>query len=218
MLAIIQRDLILAYRSMGQAINPLIFFLITISLFPLAIGTNPETLYLIGTGVVWIAALLASLLTLDNLFRIDYEDGNLELTLLSTEWLPLLCLAKVFAHWMVTCLPLLFVTPLAAYLYGLDEQTIKILIISLLIGTPILSLIGSINMALTTRLGQSNLLLAILCMPFYVPVLIFSTMSINLYQNGLDGSPYLYLLLAMLIISIVLVPFATAAAIKVSME
>lgn len=218
MLAIIQRDLILAYRSMGQAINPLIFFLITISLFPLAIGTNTETLYLIGTGVVWIAALLASLLTLDNLFRIDYEDGNLELMLLSTEWLPLLCLAKVFAHWMVTCLPLLFVTPLAAYLYGLDEQTIKILIISLLIGTPILSLIGSINMALTTRLGQSNLLLAILCMPFYVPVLIFSTMSINLYQNGLDGRPYLYLLLAMLIISIVLVPFATAAAIKVSME
>jgi len=218
MLSIIQRDLILAFQSIGKILNPLLFFLITLSLFPLAIGSNVEMLYTIGAGVVWVAALLSSLLTLDNLFRSDYEDGNLELLLLSIEWLPLICLAKVFAHWLVSCLPLLLITPISVYLYALDEQTVKILVISLLVGTPILSLIGSINTALTIRLGQANVLLAVLCLPFYVPVLIFSTMSINLYQSGLDGSAYLYLLGAMLIMSIILVPFATASALRISME
>ncbi len=215
---IFKRDFLLAFRSLSQVMNPLLFFLMTIALFPFGIGPGHDTLALIAPGAIWIAALLATLLTLDGLFRTDYEDGTLDLFLLNPEPLPLIVLSKVLAHWMITGLPLILISPLACHLLFLDWESTQLLILTLLLGTPILSLIGSVHMALTVSLGRGNLLLAILTIPFYVPVLIFSTMVIELAKNGLDISGYLQLLAAMLILAITLTPIATALALRVSVE
>ena len=218
LIAIIQRELLLAMRSFSQILNPLLFFLMTIVLFPLGISPETTTLQTIGPGVIWIAALLATLLTLDNLFRSDYEDGALDQLLLNQESLSLVVMAKVFAHWCVTGLPLILISPLMGAMLFLPAETIWLLMLTLLIGTPILSLIGSIHMALTINLGRGNMLLSILTVPFYVPVLIFATMIIELSRGGMDYSGQLQLLVAMLVLSLVLAPLATAMALRISAE
>jgi len=214
----IKRDLLLASRSLSQVINPLLFYFITISLFPLAVGPDTDLLQQIAPAVIWMAALLASLLTLDNLFRSDYEDGSLELILLSPESLTLLALAKILTHWCITGLPVILLTPVAAYMFSLDTRTTLLLMLTLLLGTPILSLIGSITTALTVRIGRGNLLLAILSLPLYVPVLIFSTLAITTYQQGMDISGHLLLLAALLVFAFTLAPLASAAALRISMD
>lgn len=216
--SIIQRDLMLAMRSFNQVLNPLLFFVMTISLFPLGVGPEKATLQLIAPGIIWIAALLATLLTLDAVFRTDYEDGSLDLMLLNQEPLPVIVLSKIFAHWLLTGLPLIIISPITCYLLYMDWASTKLLILTLLIGTPILSLIGSIHMALTVGLGRGNLLLTILTIPFYVPVLIFSTMIIDLANNELPIFGHLQLMVAMLLMALALAPLATAMALRISTE
>ncbi len=216
--AIIKRDLMLAMRSLNQVLNPLLFFVMTISLFPLGIGPEKVTLQLIAPGIIWIAALLATLLTLDAVFRTDYEDGSLDVMLLNQEPLAAIVLSKVFAHWLLTGLPLIIISPITCYLLYMDWSSTQLLMLTLLIGTPILSLIGSIHMALTVGLGRGNLLLTILTIPFYVPVLIFSTMIIDLAKNDLPIFGHLQLMIAMLLLTLALAPLATAMALRISTE
>lgn len=217
-LAVVQRDLRLAYRSLSQVLNPLLFFLMTVALFPLGISPSAEVLSSLAPGIIWIAALLATLLTLDGLYRTDFEDGSLHDFLLAEQPLSVLILCKVIAHWMITGLPLLIISPLACYLLFMSADDIVLMMITLLLGTPILSLIGSIHMALTVGLGRGNLLLAILTIPFYVPVLIFATAIVDMSRNGLDTSGHFLLLAAMLVLSLTLAPLASALALRVSVE
>ena len=217
-LAIIKRDLSLAMRSINQVLNPLLFFVMTIALFPLGIGPEKSSLELIAPGIIWIAALLATLLTLDAMFRSDYEDGSLDLMLTNQEPLAALVLSKVFVHWLLTGLPVILISPVVCYLLYMDWGSTKLLMITLLIGTPILSLIGSIHMALTVGLGRGNLLLTILTIPFYVPVLIFSTMIIDLAKNQLAISGHIQLMIAFLLLALALAPLATAMALRISNE
>lgn len=216
--SIFVRDITLAMRSLNQVFNPLLFFIMTITLFPLGIGPEQTTLQQIAPGIIWVAALLATLLTLDGIFRTDYEDGSLDLFLLNKEPLALIVLSKVLAHWMITGLPLIIISPVAGYLMYQDWQSTLLMMLTLLIGTPVLSLIGSVHMALTVSLGRGNLLLTILTIPFYVPVLIFSTMIIDLASNGLPIAGHLQLMAAMLLLALALAPIATALALRISIE
>ena len=184
LLALIERDLKLAYRHRGALAYPLLFFVIVISLFPLAVGSTPEVLRNIGPGVIWVAALLATLLGLETLFRSDYEDGSLEQIILSPHSNLALVFAKVAAHWLLTGLPLLIISPLLAFMMHMDAPTLKILCLSLLLGTPTLSLIGAVGVALTVSLQRSGLLLTLLVLPLYVPVLIFGANAVHSAANG----------------------------------
>ena len=159
LLALMQRDLKLAYRHRGALAYPLLFFVIVTSLFPLAVGSTPEVLRNIGPGVIWVAALLATLLGLETLFRSDYEDGSLEQIILSPHSISVLVFAKVAAHWLLTGLPLLIISPLLAFMMHMDASTLKTLCLSLLLGTPTLSLIGAVGVALTVSLQRGGLLL-----------------------------------------------------------
>ena len=218
LLALIERDLKLAYRHRGALAYPLLFFVIVISLFPLAVGSTPEVLRNIGPGVIWVAALLATLLGLETLFRSDYEDGSLEQIILSPHSNSVLVFAKVAAHWLLTGLPLLIISPLFAFMMHMDAPTLKILYLSLLLGTPTLSLIGAVGVALTVSLQRSGLLLTLLVLPLYVPVLIFGANTVHSAANGLPVLGQLYMLGAMLSLSIVLVPIAITAALRASLN
>ena len=218
LLALIERDLKLAYRHRGALAYPLLFFVIVISLFPLAVGSTPEVLRDIGPGVIWVAALLATMLGLETLFRSDYEDGSLEQIILSPHSISALMFAKVAAHWLLTGLPLLIISPLLAFMMHMDAPTLKILCLSLLLGTPTLSLIGAVGVALTVSLQRSGLLLTLLVLPLYVPVLIFGANAVHSAANGLAVLGQLYMLGAILALSIVLVPIAITAALRASLN
>ena len=214
----VKRDLIVVFRSPGDIVNPLMFYLMGITLFPLGVGPGPSLLATIAAGVLWSLALLAALLSLDALFRRDFEDGTLEQVVMHVEPLFLGALAKVAAHWLVTGLPLALVTPVAALLLYLPPETVGILFASLLLGTPILSLLGAVGAALTMGLRRGSLLLVLLVLPLYVPVIILGAGAVTAVTNGLDPTPQLKWLGACLMLALTGAPFATAAALRIGLE
>jgi heme exporter protein B len=217
-LILIRRDLMLAVRHRAEMANPVLFFILVTSLFPLGIGANPALLQAVAPGVIWVAALLAALLSIENLFRSDFEDGSLEQYLLSSHPLSVLVLAKITAHWLVTGLPLLLISPLLGILMGLPIDAIKILFITLLLGTPVLSLIGAVGVALTVGLRKGGMILSLLVLPLYVPVLIFASSAVDSAAAGLPVTAHLSLITALLVLALSLSPFATAAALRVSLS
>jgi heme exporter protein B len=215
---LLRRDLLLAYRRRSEIANPLIFFVLITSLFPLGLGTDAGVLRTIGPGVIWVAALLASLLSLDGMFRSDFEDGSLEQFMLSAHPVSILVMAKVFAHWLVTGLPLLAVSPLLGVLLSIPAEGIGMLMLTLLLGTPVLSLIGAVGVALTIGLRQGGVILSLLVLPLYVPVLIFATDAVGTTIAGIPVTAQLYILAAMLVLAVSLAPLATAASLRVSLS
>ncbi|XQW84443.1 heme exporter protein CcmB [Thalassotalea piscium] len=213
---VFKRDMTIALRHKDDIINPLLFFIIVITLFPLGIGPEPNTLTRIAPGIIWVAALLATLLSLDRLFKSDYNDGSLEQLLLSPNPIFLLVLGKIAAHWVLTGLPLLIVAPLLAVLLHLNEDSYLALFLTLLIGTPILSFIGAIGVALTVGIKKGGVLLSLLILPLYIPVLIFATSAIDTAAMNLPYSGQLAIIGALLIGSLTLAPLAVSAALKVS--
>ncbi|MBW7984978.1 heme exporter protein CcmB [Enterobacillus tribolii] len=218
LMTLLRRELKIALRNASEIINPLWFFLIVITLFPLSIGPEPQLLARIAPGVVWVAALLASLLSLERLFKDDYLDGSLEQLMLMPSPLALTVLGKVIAHWLVTGLPLLILSPLVALLLAFDAATWRAVALTLLLGTPTLSFIGAIGVALTVGLRKGGVLLSLLVLPLYIPVLIFATSTIDAASMGLPIGGYLAILGAMLAGSMTLAPFAAAAALRVSVQ
>lgn len=216
--AIIRRDLVLALRRRSEVANPLLFFILVITLFPLGIGAQPHLLQAIAPGIIWVSALLAAMLSLDSLFRSDFDDGSLEQILLSSHPASILVLAKIIAHWLVTGLPLLIVAPLLAIFLGMPTHSLGILLLTLLLGTPVLSLIGAIGVALTVGLRKGGMILSLLVLPLYVPVLIFASNAVEIAGSGLPVTAQINILISILIMATVLAPWPTAAALKMSIN
>lgn len=212
------RDLLIAFKRKNDILNPFMFFVIVVSLFPLAISPEPSKLAEISAGVVWIAVLLSAMLSMDSLFRADFEDGSLEILLLSPHPLFFLVLAKNLSHWLISGLPVVLASPLLGYMLNLPSASYTTLFLSLLIGTPTLSLIGSIAVALTVGLGSRGLILAVITLPFSVPVLIFGTLAVQASATGLPAGGYLALMLALLAGSLSLAPLTSAAALRISVS
>jgi len=215
---VVVRDLMLAWRRRADVLSTLFFFVIVVSLFPLGIGPETQLLRSIAPGVVWVAALLASMLSLGRVFQNDEQDGTLEQLLLTPQPLYLVVLGKVLAQWLVSEVPLVLIAPLLGIQFGLDPNTLLILFVSLLIGTPILSLIGSIGAALTLGLRGGGTLIALLILPLYIPVLIFGAGAVDASINSVSSHANLYLLGAFLVVSLVFAPWATSAALRISLE
>jgi heme exporter protein B len=217
-MTVLKRDLLLAFRRRSDVATTLFFFLIVSSLFPLGIGPEPAVLSSIAPGVLWVAALLAGMLSLTRLFAADFADGSLEQMLLSPQPLTLLVTAKVLAHWLICGLPVVLLAPLIGLQYALPNDALLVLIISLLLGTPALSLIGAIGAALTLGVRGSGLLVALLVLPLYIPVLIFGAGAVAASQHGMSAQAHLSLLAACSLLALVLAPLATAAALRISVE
>lgn len=215
---IVRKDLLGAFRQQSDILNPIWFFVIVVTLFPLGIGTDPALLARIAPGIIWVAALLAALLSFERLFKDDYIDGSLEQMMLAPHSLTWLVCAKVFTHWLLTGLPILLVSPLLAVFLSLEENTFWALFLTLLIGTPILSLLGAIGVALTIGLRKGGVLLSLIMLPLSIPILIFSTMAIDAASFGQPYLGLLALLGAMLVGAITLAPFAIAASLRVSVS
>ncbi|WP_028117132.1 heme exporter protein CcmB [Ferrimonas senticii] len=213
---VLKRDLQIAFRHRGDIFNPLMFFVMVVTLFPLGIGPEPNTLMEIAPGIIWVAALLSSMLSLERLFKSDYADGSLEQMMLSPQPLSLMVLAKVLAHWLVTGVPLILMSPLLAVLLNLSDNAYLALMSTLAIGTPILSLLGAIGVALTVGLPKGGVLLSLLILPLYIPVLIFATSAIDAASMNLPFTGHLAILAALFVGSLVLAPVAISAALRVS--
>lgn len=214
----IVRDLLISFRNPADALNPLVFFVIVITLFPLGIGPSRETLAEIAPGVIWVAALLSTLLSVDLMFRSDFDDGSLEQMAVSREPLIMIVGGKVMSHWLVTGLPLTLLSPVLAMMLFVNADGIKAIVFSLLLGTPILSLLGSIGGGLTVGLRKGGVLVAILILPLYVPLLILGTAMIQTGVQGGDYTGHALWLGAMLALSVALAPIATAASIRISLS
>jgi len=212
------RDLTLAIRSKSEVVTTLLFFVIVVSLFPLGVGPERDMLAQIAPGVLWVAALLASMLALNRLFSSDYMDGTLEQMLVASQPLSLIVLTKVLAHWLVTGLPLVVISPLLGMQLGLDKQSISILTLTLLVGTPILSLIGAVGAGLTLGVRGGGVLLSLLVLPLYIPVLIFGASAIEAVRTGMEFEGQLSLLVAFLVLALVLAPWGTASALRISLD
>ena len=217
-LATLKRDLLVAFKRKNDIVNPFMFFIIVCSLFPIGISPDPERLGEIAAGVLWISALLASLLAMDSLFRNDFEDGSLEQLLISPHPLYFLVLAKNIAHWLISGLPVVIISPVVAYMLRLPGDSYGTLFATLLIGTPVLSLVGSIGVALTVGLGSRGLILAVITLPMSVPVLIAGTLTIQETLNGASLVGYMAILGAMFIGSLTLAPLASATALRISVN
>ena len=217
-IATLKRDLLVAFKRKNDIVNPFMFFIIVCSLFPIGISPDPERLGEIAAGVLWISALLASLLAMDSLFRNDFEDGSLEQLLISPHPLYFLVLAKNIAHWLVSGLPVVIISPVVAYMLSLPSDSYGTLFATLLIGTPVLSLVGSIGVALTVGLGSRGLILAVITLPMSVPVLIAGTLTIQETLNGASMAGYIAILGAMFIGSLTLAPLASATALRISVN
>lgn len=215
---IVVRDLTLEWRRRTDVLSTLFFFVIVVSLFPLGIGPDMALLRSIAPGVVWVAALLASMLALGRLFTNDFHDGTLEQLLLTPQPLYLVMLGKVLALWLLSGLPLALIAPIVGLQFGLSSNTLFVLIVSLLIGTPILGLIGSIGAALTLGLRSGGVLISLLILPLYVPVLIFGAGAVDASIAGMSPQANLSLLGALLALTLVFAPWATAAALRISLE
>lgn len=212
----LKRDLTIALRHKDDIFNPLLFFIIVVTLFPLGIGPEANTLSRIAPGIIWVAALLATLLSLDRLFKADHADGSLEQMMLLPQPLFVLVLAKIVAHWLITGLPLIFIAPVLATLLHLNENSYGALMITLLVGTPVLSFIGAIGVALTVGIKKGGVLLSLIVLPLYIPVLIFATSAIDTAAMNLPYSGQVAIIGALFFTSLTLAPFAVSAALKVS--
>ncbi len=215
---VIRRDLILAMRRRADVLTTLVFFVMVVSLFPLGVGPELAMLRKMAPGVLWVAALLASMLSLGRLFLADYLDGTLEQMMLAPQSLSILVLGKMTAHWMVSGLPLVLMAPVLGLQFDMSVQSLGVLIIGLLLGTPILSMIGAIGAALTLGLRGGGVLLSLLVLPLCIPVLIFGAGAVDAVSSGLSIVSHLSLLGALLVLALVFTPWVTAHALRISME
>jgi heme exporter protein B len=215
---LVRRDLLLAMRRRSDAAMSVFFLVIVASLFPLGVGPEPAVLRTIGPGVLWVAALLACLLSLNRVFTADYLDGVLEQMVLIPQPLPVLVVGKVLAHWVISGLPVVLLSPLLGLQFGLSGESLGVLVLSLLLGTPTLSMIGTIGAALVLGVRGSGLLVALLVLPLYVPVLIFGAGAVTSSMAGMGGEANLSLLGACLVLSLFLAPWATAVALRIALE
>ena len=213
-----RRELSIAIRKPGQWLNPLLFFVIVVTLFPLGVGPSPNTLSLIAPGVLWVSALLAVLLSLDSLFASDYVDGTLEQLVLSEQSLSIIVLGKVLTHWLLSGVPLLVISPLLAMLLNLPLSALPVLMLSLLLGTLTMSLIGASGAALTVGLNQAGVLLSLLVLPLTVPVLIFGSSAVAAAATDLPSDGQLFLLASLAVLGLALAPFAAAAALRIGVS
>lgn len=218
MLAIIRRDLLLAMRRKSEVLTALFFFMIVVSLFPLGIGPEPALLRKIAPGVLWVAALLATMLGLQRMFAPDHADGTLEQMALSPTPLGLLVGGKIAAHWLVSGLPLVLLAPVLGLQFDLDAGALGVLVVTLLVGTPLLSLIGAIGAALTLGVRGGGVLLSLLVLPLYVPALIFGAGAVDAHISGLGAGGHLSLLAALLALAVFFAPWATTAALRIALE
>jgi heme exporter protein B len=216
--AVAARDLLIAARRRSDVLTTFFFFVIVVSLFPLGVGPQPDTLREIAPGVVWVAALLAAMLSLARMFGADFADGTLEQLVLMPQPLTLLVLAKILAHWLTTGLPLVLIAPLLGLQFDLPGDALATLLWSLLIGTPALSLIGAVGAALTLGVRGGGALTALLVLPLYVPVLVFGAGAVTASATGMDVVGHLSLLAAMSLAALVFAPWATAMALRISLE
>jgi heme exporter protein B len=217
-IAVVRRDLRLAVREGGDAAMTLGFFVLAVILFPFGVGPAPELLSRIGSGVVWVTALLAALLSLDRLFPADYEDGTLEALALAPPPLELMVMAKILAHWIVTGLPLVLVAPILAFLMGIDPSGYGALAAAMALGTPSLSLIGAIGASLTLGARRGGVLVSLLVLPLYIPVLILGSGAVEGAISGLGARPHLLILAAIAFAALPLAAMSTAAAVRLSLE
>jgi len=215
---VIRRDLVLAMRRRADVLTTLIFFVMVVSLFPLGVGPEMDMLRKMAAGVLWVAALLSSMLSLGRLFSADYLDGTLEQMMLAPQSLSMLVLGKMTAHWMVSGLPLVLMAPVLGLQFDMPAQALGVLIIGLLLGTPILSMVGAIGAALTLGLRGGGVLLSLLVLPLCIPVLIFGTGAVEAVSTGLSAVSHLSLLGALLVLALVFTPWVTAQALRISME
>ncbi|HEB82651.1 MAG TPA: heme exporter protein CcmB [Gammaproteobacteria bacterium] len=213
---LLMRDLRLAFRSRHELANPLIFFVLVVTLFPLAVSPTTEALRTMAPGVIWVSALLAVLLSLDRLFKQDFEDGSLDQLMLSPNPLVVLVLAKVTAHWFLTGLPLVLIAPLLGLFMALPDESVEVLVYSLLLGTPVLSLIGAIGVSLTVAVNRGGVLLSLIVLPLYIPVLIFGANAVDVAMDGLPVRGQLFFLAAVLALALSLAPLATAVALRIT--
>ncbi len=216
--AIIRRDLLLVMRRKSEVLTALFFFVVVTSLFPLGIGADAALLRKIAPGVLWVAALLSTLLGLQRMFAADYQDGSLEQLALSPQPMVLLVAGKITAHWLVCGLPLVLLAPLIGIQFDLDPSSLYVLMGTLILGTPVLSLLGSIGAALTLGVRGGSVLLSLLILPLYIPVLIFGAGAVYANSVGLDISGYFSLLGALLILALAVVPWVSSAAVKIAIE
>ncbi|MBK9955192.1 MAG: heme exporter protein CcmB [Rhodocyclaceae bacterium] len=216
--AIVRRDLLLAMRRKSEMLTALFFFIIVVSLFPLGIGPEPMLLRKIAPGVLWVSALLATMLSLNRLFATDHADGTLEQLALSPTPLGMLVAGKIAAHWLTSGLPLVLLAPVLGLQFDLDASALWILICALLLGTPLLSLIGSIGAALTLGVRGGGVLLSLLVLPLYIPALIFGAGAVEAHVSGLGAGGHLSLLAALLALAVFFAPWATTAALRISLE
>jgi heme exporter protein B len=218
LVAITRRDLLLAWKRPGDVLNPLFFFAMVCTLFPLAVGPSAEQLTFSGPGVLWVAALLSTLLSLNSLFLSDHEDGSLDQILVSPQPLPVLALGKTLAHWLISGLPLVLISPLLAMTYRMPTEVMGVLMLTLLLGTVSLSLLGSIGAALTVGLHRGTALLSLLILPLAMPVLLLGANTVSLAAGNDVYATGIWALGAYAVASISLAPYATAAALRISNE
>ncbi len=217
-LTLVGRDLRLALRQQADAAMIVVFFVLTAGIFPFGVGPEPNLLARIGPGVIWVTALLAVLLSLERVFLVDYEDGSLELLVLGPLPMELVVLAKVLAHWLTTGLPLIVAAPVIALLYNLDPAALPVLLLSMLLGTPVLSLLGAVGAGLILGARRGGVLIPLLVLPLTIPVLIFGVAAVDAALADLGARPYLLILGAMLLASLALTPWAAAAALRQAVE
>lgn len=216
--AIIQRDLLVAVARKSEALTALFFFVVVTSLFPLGLGAEPALLRKVGAGVLWVSALLATMLGLQRMFVADHADGTLEQMVLSPRPLVLLVAGKNIAHWLLCGLPLVVLAPVLGLQFDLDASSLLVLTLGLLLGTPVLSLVGAVGAALTLGVRGGGTLLALLVLPLYVPVLVFGAGAVQAQQSGQGAGAHLSLLAALLALSVFFVPWATTAALRIALE
>jgi heme exporter protein B len=218
LLCVIRRDLLLAFRRRSDVLTTLFFFIIVASLFPLGVGPEQALLRTMAPGILWVAALLASMLALGRLFALDYTDGTLEQMVLSAEPLTVIVIGKVIAHWLVSGFPLVLLAPVLAVQFDLPVGSVAVLFLSLLLGTPVLSLVGSIGAALTLGVRGGGVLVSLLVLPLYIPVLIFGAGAVGAEASGVGASAHLLLLGGALAGAAALTPWATAAGLRIALE
>jgi len=215
---LVARDVTLAMRRRSEVLNPLVFFVIVVTLFPLSLGPEVQLLQRVAPGIIWVAAMLAAMLSLENIFHADFEDGALEQLLVSPHPVVVVVLAKIAAHWLLSGVPLILLSPLLALLLHMPEEGIPVLMLSLLLGTPILSLIGAVGVALTLAQRRGGVLLSLLVLPLYIPPLIFGAAAVDRAAAGLPVQAHLSLLGALLALALTLAPWAAAAAVRIVTE
>jgi heme exporter protein B len=216
--AVLKRDLVLALRRKNEVITSVFFFVVVAALFPLGIGPEMNTLRLVGPGILWVGALLASMLSLGRMFAADHADGTLEQMALSPNSLSMLVAAKILAHWILSGLPLVLLAPVLGLQFDLSANALWILTLSLLLGTPLLSLIGAVGAALTLGVRGGDVLLTLLVLPLYVPALVFGAGAVQAEISGLGASAHLSVLSAMVLVAAVFSPWASSVALRVALE